>query len=1553
MKKQNKWLDNFGKADNANESNVSMSEDFVGLGYDTSSKKFSPAWGGQFAMGGSIPGSVGFTYARVAGAAPSKGKYAKKTMASAQNGIIADKIAGLELKMSPEYQRLKYLQSLPQLRQAPGRGEELIREGLATADVATDLMQIGNFIPHPMAQGVGKAGNIFGSGVDLAQAVMSARQGNYLDAAINLGSVGLAGGLAGSTFRRNSKYLQPGQPLYALSPQAFGSLSRTNYIEPFRKVGKMTDKNLLANRALLGLVGAETVYDAIPQKEYGGDIPSAQNGIMSPMLLARNVLNYFYPSEEVATPTVTAAPVEYKKGLTDELLKRQAYKESTFNPAAVSPAGYKGLTQIGDSVLKDYSKKKGGKKLDPFNPKDAVELQKFAMDDLYNASFINKSDQPDSVRIAKTLAAYNWGRGNLFNYLNEQKQKGVDIYDSYDWLNDLPKETSDYVNKILLQEDQSFNKNYNKASTNPKYKDITSLYGNKKFGGNIPSAQDGKEDIKTIDLPEIVVTPYDEEYPFYQTLSNEQKRYINDDSPIGRATRAIATTGKVGQTAKDISNVVRDVEKFGYEATSIPGTVRFSGDPLGKLTGTGKTLLDLGLMAPGYANPLAPITGPALYGLLGGTNPITGEQMFNEQNLQGAFDTLDALGMVGGAAGLLKQPIQKGLQLGAKTAGKLLKLEDPIEAASRISSKSTSPTSSTAASVTQASRPVQDIPGLHLKSTMSGSPLEKQLSKTGTINVNNIKSHIGKAETGNQDKFIIQKVLDEKFPGQTQINYDDFRKAVSEQLVPLERNTILDYKHTNYGVGKLGYPAEQKSFYEDVINNTKRKIEEAEQQLKGKIEPTSWQSASQAKADLKIYLRNLKERLAGEIKKYEDVPLEQVSITYNNPSQFGAGNATHFDDTTLGHARTLVSKDEPDVMHILEQQSDYWQNLEKGKPIDLQKEAERLSRVETDYLNDLEILENIKKNRVDVEGNPMDDFQIAQFEEIVNKKGAELKLRKGDLANPQQKEFLGKSYLERLMQENVKYAADQGKSKVRFPTSETSANIQGYIPKNLRRELNNRVEELAEVKKEIGFADIADDDILPIELYGYRSLSETPVTKSEYLKLLNNRIKELKSLSDKELDANLFKPEHQTILKKYTEQPKMIKKLFGVEPKIVKDAKGNSWYEFDVPKSFKEGKAEIKAFKNGGKVTTAQNGQEMRFYQNGLDWKPKSMQRGGNVIDDYIAFPLLKGTAKAMDYVGDKANDALQYFSDLQKTQLYSTYPAETAKVHSKVNNWLFNNVRPVEYPGILTGVKNIGMGLLNMNAPAEKDSEGLYNIGDEAWQKSLGKTEQPIQSHYIVPSKHKPSDAKDSNATYYTLKEGVINPQLLIEEANRRNLKVGDVAFMTSLSPFIREGFMPEEEFSQIDPIQKFKLSKGKDEKGEYVSIYDKYDFNGPLNSIITPYEWYDRFYLPKKKDGGGIVKDNQGYWNPENWGKPVEIDSNDITMEGVYEPLLGISDTGDTKLMKPGKNYKFKGKKVTEFPVAKLGINELDAQPMKKLNQLLNFTNNPDKDNWLDKYN
>jgi hypothetical protein len=161
-----------------------------------------------------------------------------------------------------------------------------------------------------------------------------------------------------------------------------------------------------------------------------------------------------------------------------------------------------------------------------------------------------------------------------------------------------------------------------------------------------------------------------------------------------------------------------------------------------------------------------------------------------------------------------------------------------------------------------------------------------------------------------------------------------------------------------------------------------------------------------------------------------------------------------------------------------------------------------------------------------------------------------------------------------------------------------------------------------------------------------------------------------------------------------------------------------------------------------------------------------------------------------------------------------------------------------------------------------------------------------------------------------------------------------------------------PEDKFT---PEMFDKISKKNDFYGMGDYIKDKKAFIDLMNNfwavpavgVVVGSQAID------EQKNGGITKDNRGYWNPDNWGKPVEIDSNMITMQGVYEPLLGISDTGDTKLMQPGKDYKFKGKKVTEYPVAKLGINQLDAQPMKKLNQLLNFTNNPDKDNWLDKYN
>ena len=155
--------------------------------------------------------------------------------------------------------------------------KKILRSIVKGADVITDIMQLGNFSPEPIGQTIGKIGNIAGMGVDAFQVGMDLREGNYGNAAINAASVILPTALDSKSFRRNSKYLQPGQTLYPLSPQANLPANATmsmrinppqvNYIEPFTKVKGMTNSSLYANRGLLGALGAETIIDL---KQNGG-----------------------------------------------------------------------------------------------------------------------------------------------------------------------------------------------------------------------------------------------------------------------------------------------------------------------------------------------------------------------------------------------------------------------------------------------------------------------------------------------------------------------------------------------------------------------------------------------------------------------------------------------------------------------------------------------------------------------------------------------------------------------------------------------------------------------------------------------------------------------------------------------------------------------------------------------------------------------------------------------------------------------------------------------------------------------------------------------------------------------------------------------------------------------------------------------------------------------------------------------------------------------------------------------------------------------------------
>jgi len=144
-----------------------------------------------------------------------------------------------------------------------------------------------------------------------------------------------------------------------------------------------------------------------------------------------------------------------------EMYDRQIYKESRGNPLAESPAGARGLAQIMPTT-EQYLKQKGmiREDFDPFNPEHSREAQSAYMGSLLERDWNRGSDE---VRYAKALAAYNYGPTATVRVLNEAKEKGVDIYDSLDWLEMLPLETRDYVSKILGYND-TFEQEYGSYS---------------------------------------------------------------------------------------------------------------------------------------------------------------------------------------------------------------------------------------------------------------------------------------------------------------------------------------------------------------------------------------------------------------------------------------------------------------------------------------------------------------------------------------------------------------------------------------------------------------------------------------------------------------------------------------------------------------------------------------------------------------------------------------------------------------------------------------------------------------------------------------------------------------------------------------------------------------------------------------------------------------------------------------------------------------------------------------------------------------------------------
>lgn len=437
---------------------------------------------------------------------------------------------------------------------------------------------------------------------------------------------------------------------------------------------------------------------------------------------------------------------------------------------------------------------------------------------------------------------------------------------------------------------------------------------------------------------------------------------------------------------------------------------------------------------------------------------------------------------------------------------------------------------------------IQDLPGLHLQSTMSNGPISKIIEpKTGLINTEQALAIIAKESGGNDKVALIRQGLGENIP--KKMDYNEFRKTVQDQLIPLERQ--FSEQASNYGVGRLGYPSPKRSSYEKAIKHNEEMIAHYKKQI----------AAGSDNSSLKGDLQNAINNLEKSKKELATLPLENQTLILGNKGKFGRGSSAHDNpEETLGHIHFLRDAETPDVLTVTQIQSDAFQGTHRIMPKNFDEIAEKgsLRFLEEQAINQGNLYKQAIKQKdgswlypdgTKVSDKIHNEFSPKTYNDLIAQKKAEIE-------NFPQKQLLDKNHQERFLQELVDYAGKKGMNKVRVPTSETAAKVQGY----------SKIEMSAN-----------KDFVNPL-----------PNNATDAQKVAwNEHIEAIKSGDKSKLKID-YSPEHQTILKKYSEQPKTIKKLFKEEPKVVTDSKGNTWYEFDIPKKFKEGKGEIKALSTLG-----------------------------------------------------------------------------------------------------------------------------------------------------------------------------------------------------------------------------------------------------------------------------------------------------------------------------------------------------------------------------------
>jgi len=273
---------------------------------------------------------------------------------------------------------------------------------------------------------------------------------------------------------------------------------------------------------------------------------------------------------------------------------------------------------------------------------------------------------------------------------------------------------------------------------------------------------------------------------------------------------------------------------------------------------------------------------------------------------------------------------------------------------------------------------------------------------------------------------------------------------------------------------------------------------------------------------------------------------------------------------------------------------------------------------------------------------------------------------------------------------------------------------------------------------------------------------------------------------------------------------------------------------------------------------SAQNGEEMKFYQEGLDWKPKSISRDGSSL------PQAQG--------GTSLTQEEQQIIQDRKNRIKASIAAREKGSYTK-DNWRQQLADESQAIGDKFRI-----------FPDDPNSiiDEYFNPGVTIGSMASELGSAPLRAQ--------------QEESYLPYAMGVGAP-LLTGALEGLGVKSNKEFAKNIINPF---NFPGQEYVKNLLGKTANKISKS---AGNFAQ-----DFSKGYRAVPT-------------KEDGGIIEDDRGQW--EYPGEITKINSNQITMQGVPYPVMGISDTGDTQMMQPGQDYTYEGESVTEYPMMKYGGN------------------------------